>query len=252
MSDLSDIDEQDNNDVMFNKAADYIQNNHQLIDPSNLLEFYGLYKQSTVGNCNTTKPGLFNIQGKAKWNSWNNLKNVDKNNAKLLYIKKLNILKPLWYQNGNIINDTVDKKEKNYWINVSTMSIDNDEIRLEHEKTIFDYVKENQLEKLLNELDKIDKSSINKLDDNGMGLVHWASDRGYLNILQILLEKNADINLNDSEGQTPLHYASSCGHLKCVELLLNAKADTTIQDNNQQTCLDVAFNDEMSQFIQNF
>ena len=28
------------------------------------LEFYGLYKQATVGPCNTSKPGLFDLKGK--------------------------------------------------------------------------------------------------------------------------------------------------------------------------------------------
>jgi diazepam-binding inhibitor (GABA receptor modulator, acyl-CoA-binding protein) len=40
--------------------------------PSNdeLLKLYGLFKQSTVGNCNTDRPGAFDFTGKAKWDSW--------------------------------------------------------------------------------------------------------------------------------------------------------------------------------------
>lgn len=41
--------------------------------PSNdeLLELYGLFKQSIIGDNNTPQPGFLDLQGKAKWNAWN-------------------------------------------------------------------------------------------------------------------------------------------------------------------------------------
>lgn len=39
-----------------------------------LLQIYGLYKQSTVGDCNVDKPGMFQLKEKAKWEAWNKLK----------------------------------------------------------------------------------------------------------------------------------------------------------------------------------
>ena len=37
-----------------------------------LLEFYGLFKQATVGNINIDRPGFFSLdwKGKAKWDAW--------------------------------------------------------------------------------------------------------------------------------------------------------------------------------------
>ncbi|XP_021725570.1 acyl-CoA-binding protein-like [Chenopodium quinoa] len=35
-----------------------------------LLILYGLYKQATVGDVNTERPGLFDPKGKAKWDAW--------------------------------------------------------------------------------------------------------------------------------------------------------------------------------------
>lgn len=54
-------------------------------------------------------------------------------------------------------------------------------------------------------------SDINHKDETGLGLIHWASDRGSLEIVDLLLRQGADINLLDSDGQTALHYACSCG-----------------------------------------
>ncbi|GAB4857926.1 Acyl-CoA-binding domain-containing protein 2 [Ancistrocladus abbreviatus] len=36
----------------------------------NLLIIYGLYKQATVGNVNTSRPGMLDMKGKAKWDAW--------------------------------------------------------------------------------------------------------------------------------------------------------------------------------------
>ena len=35
------------------------------------LKLYGLYKQSTIGNCNTPQPFVLSIKDNAKWKAWN-------------------------------------------------------------------------------------------------------------------------------------------------------------------------------------
>ena len=40
----------------------------------------------------------------------------------------------------------------------------------------------------------------------GMCLLHWACDRGHIDVLQLLLDNEAKINATDAEGQTALHY----------------------------------------------
>ena len=59
------------------------------VRPSNdeLLRAYSLYKQATVGNCNTEKPGMFSFAEKSKWEAWNNLAGMNSTNAKELYVK---------------------------------------------------------------------------------------------------------------------------------------------------------------------
>lgn len=50
------------------------------------MEFYGLYKQSTVGDNNTAEPGALDLKGKAKWSAWNKHKGLSQDAAKAAYI----------------------------------------------------------------------------------------------------------------------------------------------------------------------
>ncbi|KAF8951445.1 Acyl-CoA-binding domain-containing protein 1, partial [Haplosporangium bisporale] len=53
---------------------------------SDLLELYALFKQATVGNNTTARPGMFDPKGKAKWDAWEAKKNVTAEDAEKQYI----------------------------------------------------------------------------------------------------------------------------------------------------------------------
>ena len=46
-----------------------------------------LWLQVTVGDCNTARPGMFDLKGKAKWDNWNSRKGMSKEEASTKYIK---------------------------------------------------------------------------------------------------------------------------------------------------------------------
>uniref|UniRef100_G3MMA4 ACB domain-containing protein n=1 Tax=Amblyomma maculatum TaxID=34609 RepID=G3MMA4_AMBMU len=52
-------------------------------EPSNdvKLKLYALYKQATAGKCSTSKPGVFDLVGRAKWDAWNSLGDMPKEKA---------------------------------------------------------------------------------------------------------------------------------------------------------------------------
>lgn len=56
---------------------------------------------------------------------------------------------------------------------------------------------------------------------------------GHVNIIEILLEKGADVNLCDKAGRTPLHWAALTGAVDCGECLLkhNANIDAQVMMN---------------------
>lgn len=52
-----------------------------------LLKLYGLYKQATVGDNDTAKPGIFDLKGKYKWQAWEDLKGTSQEDAEKQYIQ---------------------------------------------------------------------------------------------------------------------------------------------------------------------
>ncbi|XP_046845190.1 enoyl-CoA delta isomerase 2-like isoform X3 [Xenia sp. Carnegie-2017] len=57
-------------------------------DPGNelKLKMYAVFKQGSLGKCNTPKPGTLDFVGKAKWNAWNDLGDLSQVDAQKQYI----------------------------------------------------------------------------------------------------------------------------------------------------------------------
>lgn len=80
---------------------------------------------------------------------------------------------------------------------------------------------------------------------DGMTLLMWAADNGYVSIVQALLKAGADPNILSREGETPLRYASrylyNTGNIKDViiimQALLNAGADPNLRSHMYGTAL---------------
>lgn len=60
-----------------------------------LLTLYKYYKQATVGDCNTERPSMFNMEGRAKWDAWTSVKGLSQEEAKTKYIATVTGLKIL-------------------------------------------------------------------------------------------------------------------------------------------------------------
>ena len=46
-----------------------------------MLQLYSLYKQATVGDVNTKRPGMTDFIGRAKWDAWEKLKGTTQDQA---------------------------------------------------------------------------------------------------------------------------------------------------------------------------
>jgi diazepam-binding inhibitor (GABA receptor modulator, acyl-CoA-binding protein) len=69
-----------------------------------LLKLYAHYKQANEGDVNTctnyfwvltrlARPGMFDLKGKAKWDAWNSIKGLSKEDAAKKYIELVVALK---------------------------------------------------------------------------------------------------------------------------------------------------------------
>ncbi|GAA5991048.1 hypothetical protein JCM11641_006602 [Rhodosporidiobolus odoratus] len=52
------------------------------------LHFYSNFKVATVGENTTTRPGMLDFAGKAKWDAWTKLKGKDAETAKSDYVAR--------------------------------------------------------------------------------------------------------------------------------------------------------------------
>lgn len=90
----------------FDKAVKYVQSglakeqfpNDPELSNDTKLKFYGLFKVATVGFNNTQRPGFFDFVGKAKWDAWDKVSHLTKDQAKKEYILLLNKSAPNWEQ----------------------------------------------------------------------------------------------------------------------------------------------------------
>jgi len=80
-------------DAQFTAAAEAVKKFTK--DPGNdaKLCIYALFKQANVGDCNTSRPGMLDMAGRAKWDAWNKLKGKSQEDAKKEYVAKVEELK---------------------------------------------------------------------------------------------------------------------------------------------------------------
>ncbi|XP_078046432.1 acyl-CoA-binding protein-like isoform X2 [Augochlora pura] len=74
-------------DQKFQEACASVKDLSKRPTDNELLELYALFKQATDGDVNTTRPGMLDLKGKAKWDTWKAKQGMSKDSAKEAYIK---------------------------------------------------------------------------------------------------------------------------------------------------------------------
>lgn len=217
--------------AQFDKAVSFISGS-SISDVNLQLKLYGFYKQAVEGECNQPKPPIYDLKGRKKWYAWSEMGSMSKEEAMTAYVDLVMTINPKF------------QGEKTGRITVSTFA--NDEQPLsEDEKTISDWVKEGDLERI-----RTFVGSVNVNDAMGMAPIHWASDRGDLNMLKFLVEdRSADVNFQDDTGQTALHYAVSCSHEEICKYLVGKDARVNVQDKDGVTALEMCLDEKFKSIL---
>ena len=72
--------------TLFQSAVANSRNLSERPDNSTLLQIYALYKQATEGDVTGEKPGFSDLVGRAKWDAWNKLAGLSKEEAMRQYV----------------------------------------------------------------------------------------------------------------------------------------------------------------------
>ncbi|CAI2169764.1 12025_t:CDS:2 [Funneliformis geosporum] len=209
-------------------------NDHPEINLSNeiKLKLYGHYKVVTVGKNDTAKPSLWDLRGRAKWDAWKEVENIPAETAMQIYIETV--------EKANIEQERITY--------VSTMCCEEEDEDNNEEDDIFSYTKKGDIAELSKILDS-DKVDINVKDNQGLTLLHWASDQGHLEAVELLIERGADVNiLSEVEKETPLHYACISENLDCARYLYHHGANSLIKDAEDSIAFDhcsIQFKDDV-------
>lgn len=86
-------------------------------------------------------------------------------------------------------------------------------------------------------LQRLKTHDVNEKDVDGATPLHAACLSGNLRVVQILLDKGANIEATEMRGQTPMHWAAQRGHTQCINLLKMRGANVNARDEFQRTPL---------------
>jgi acyl-CoA-binding protein len=77
----------------FEQAVADSKNLPERPDNQTLLKLYALYKQATAGDVEGKRPGFTDMVGRAKWDAWNEIKGISKDDAMKQYVSLVDDLK---------------------------------------------------------------------------------------------------------------------------------------------------------------
>ncbi|XP_052173431.1 acyl-CoA-binding domain-containing protein 1 isoform X2 [Diospyros lotus] len=207
------------------------------------LQLYGLYKIATEGPCTVPQPSAFKMTSRAKWQAWQKLGAMPPEEAMQKYIAIVTELYPTWASGststkGGDSSDAPIGDNKGPMGPVFSMFVYEEESGNELKMdAIHAFAREGDGENLLKCIES--GVSVNLKDSEGRTPLHWAVDRGHLDITELLVSKNADVNAKDNEGQGPLHYAAVCEREAIAEFLVKQNANTDLKDSDGNTPLDL-------------
>jgi len=199
----------------FYNAASYLSNASSLTKISSTvkLELYGLFKYLNVSPTpNTTRPSIFDMTGRAKWDAWAAAGKtyVQVADAEVRYLEIARSLG--WSEQVGGTESPNSKKEKadgedGIWD-------DDSDSATSHGGGLGPSV-----------------STMAAPEEEHDGSIHGLAVSNNTDEMALLLQRNpaTDVNARDEFGYTPLHLASDRGHLAMVKLLLSKGAGSALK-----------------------
>eukprot|EP00475_Leptophrys_vorax_P038256 TRINITY_DN6714_c0_g1_i2.p1 TRINITY_DN6714_c0_g1~~TRINITY_DN6714_c0_g1_i2.p1 ORF type:complete len:289 (+),score=77.59 TRINITY_DN6714_c0_g1_i2:792-1658(+) len=247
-----------------------------------LLKLYALYKQSTQFNQRGDRPGFFNQTARTKYDAWEALGDMPREQAMQNYIDLVQELSEKHGDPALAIADAeylrhlddddyhhkacaADEKagDRDHLGGAPTVSRmagpDGDfeePLKLTdganvNEKLMY-FATQGQMDKLRELLLHHGSVDPNWTDENKRTALHNASDRGHLVVVVLLIEhfgERLDLDAIDKDGSTPLHDALVCENFEIGRLLRIHGARTDIPNLEGETAQELAKGTELEDII---
>ncbi|MHC4943207.1 MAG: ankyrin repeat domain-containing protein [Planctomycetota bacterium] len=108
-----------------------------------------------------------------------------------------------------------------------------------HAEEIHDAARDGDAARINSILEK-DPKLLNLRNERDATALHFACDGGHVGIVEMLIEKGADLHALDVDGDTPLHWAAYAGFPDAAALLIEHGADINSRNTNDNTPLHYA------------
>jgi len=79
--------------ALFETAAQEAQKLSKRPDNETMLKLYAFYKQATQGDVKGSRPGMFDLVGRAKYDAWSKLRGMNQPQAQQSYVDLVELLK---------------------------------------------------------------------------------------------------------------------------------------------------------------
>lgn len=88
------------------------------------------------------------------------------------------------------------------------------------------------------------------MDD--MGAIHFAAQKGHLDVVKILLTSGVSVKSCNRKGMTALHYAAQGSNLEFVRYLLKKGANKDVKNKAGKSAVDLASSEEIRKLLLEF
>jgi len=235
---------EENNDIQrdFDDAAQWVGESGSGLSNEAKLRLYGFFKQATAGDCTFTRP--WGMEASLKWDAWAKIRGISQEEAMLKYVDTLKDIVPGWGPSSTALEGPVQKNIMGPV--VSLMGCIGDPSK-EHDvdsSTVGQFnemITSGDVESVREAL-SLSPSLGFQRDKDGMTALHWAADRGELDIIQALLGLLGEgdvavsrINAQDEEGNTPLHFAVMTENVEIARALVARGADSSVENEEGES-----------------
>eukprot|EP00931_Biecheleriopsis_adriatica_P049802 TRINITY_DN28819_c0_g1_i1.p1 TRINITY_DN28819_c0_g1~~TRINITY_DN28819_c0_g1_i1.p1 ORF type:complete len:327 (-),score=76.81 TRINITY_DN28819_c0_g1_i1:142-1101(-) len=238
----------------FEAATAWVNQNGGSLSNEVKLAFYGCYKQASAGDCKGNQPWA--IEASMKWSAWNAMKGSSKDFAMRRYVALLDQLAPAWRSGAGAPDEDEDEEQaanqgKGEMSLGPSVSVMRSSIGDPNQAADVDETPVGQLCEKIAEGDTEAARAILRAnpklacqaDKDGMIPLHWAADRGELEMVRALLAGpgvQANVNAKDASGETPLHYAVNTENVEVAQLLVSHGADVHVENEDGETPMQLA------------